>query len=144
MNDEMFFYPLYPFDGMGSGYSDIDDSYRGNSNLFTPEETMQYGNLFKNQYVGYKNYQPYKINIPNKECVLNLVAMGDYVHDLKLYLDIYPNDKKMLALYKDAKKRYKELSERISLEKLPCPVEGIGEIKMDSPIQNLWRGEIDV
>ena len=74
--NNMFYYPPYPFE---------EDEIRGNEELFTPIETLEYGNLFKNEYSQYQNYKPYKIN---QSKLVNLIAMEDYLHDIKLYLDI--------------------------------------------------------
>lgn len=142
MNEEMFFYPPYPFDEIEDMF--VDNNYRGNSNLFSPQETLEKGNVLKNQYVGYKNYQPYKIKITNKYSLVNLLALQNYVHDLKLYLDIYPNDTNILNEYNEAKKEYEDVKKNVDLSKLKCPMEGLGEIKLDSPMQHLYRGEYDV
>lgn len=58
------------------------------------------GNSFKNLYKGYKNYKPMDINPTNeKQYSLLLVQMYDFIsHDLGLYLDVNPNDEKVLNL----------------------------------------------
>lgn len=114
MNEQMFFYPLYPYGNEENGYSE-----RKYSNvLFSPIETLEYGNVFKNEYKGYKNYQPYKINaVTNDEILINLLSLQNYKHDLKLYLDIYPNDDRILSIYKDACKKYKEIKEKYDSDK---------------------------
>ena len=93
MNEEMLFYPPYPYQNIEEEYL---NEYRGNGNLFTPNQTLEYGNIFKKEYKSYKGYQPYKINIKNENSILNLIAMQDYLHDLKLHLDVYPNDNAIL------------------------------------------------
>lgn len=109
MNDQMFFYPLYPFENESGEY----DYKRYSNILFTPIETLEYGNIFKNEYKGYKNYQPYKINtVTSDNELINLLSLLNYKHDLKLYLDIYPNDEKISNIYKDACKKYKEAKEK--------------------------------
>lgn len=132
MNEEMLFYPPYPYQNIEEEYL---NEYRGNSNLFTPNQTLEYGNVFKKEYEGYKGYQPYKINIKNEKCILNLIAMEDYIHDLKLYLDIYPNDNAILNEYNNALKKYQKIKENVDLSSLKCPM---------SENKNMFRGEIDV
>ena len=132
MNEEMLFYPPYPYQNIEEEYL---NEYRGNGNLFTPNQTLEYGNIFKKEYKSYKGYQPYKINIKNENSILSLIAMQDYLHDLKLYLDIYPNDNVILNEYNDALKKYQKIKENVDISSLKCPM---------SENKNMFRGEIDV
>lgn len=132
MNEEMLFYPPYPYQNIEEEYL---NEYRGNSNLFTPNQTLEYGNIFKKEYKSYKGYQPYKINIKNENSILNLIAMQDYLHDLKLYLDVYPNDNAILNEYNNVLKKYQKIKENVDLSSLKCPM---------SENKNMFRGEIDV
>lgn len=132
MNEEMLFYPPYPYQNIEEEYL---NEYRGNGNLFTPNQTLEYGNIFKKEYKSYKGYQPYKINIKNENSILNLIAMQDYLHDLKLYLDVYPNDNAILNEYNNALKKYQKIKENVDLSSLKCPM---------CENKNMFRGEIDV
>lgn len=132
MNEEMLFYPPYPYQNIEEEYL---NEYRGNGNLFTPNQTLEYGNIFKKEYKSYKGYQPYKINIKNENSILNLIAMQDYLHDLKLYLDVYPNDNVILNEYNNALKKYQKIKENVDLSSLKCPM---------CENKNIFRGEIDV
>ncbi len=132
MNEEMLFYPPYPYQNIEEEYL---NEYRGNGNLFTPNQTLEYGNIFKKEYASYKGYQPYKINIKNENSILNLIAMQDYLHDLKLYLDVYPNDNAILNEYNNALKKYQKIKENVDLSSLKCPM---------CENKNIFRGEIDV
>lgn len=128
----MLFYPPYPYQNIEEEYL---NEYRGNGNLFTPNQTLEYGNIFKKEYKSYKGYQPYKINIKNENSILNLIAMQDYLHDLKLYLDVYPNDNAILNEYNNALKKYQKIKENVDLSSLKCPM---------CENKNIFRGEIDV
>lgn len=132
MNEEMLFYPPYPYQNIEEEYL---NEYRGNGNLFTPNQTLEYGNIFKKEYKIYKGYQPYKINIKNENSILNLIAMQDYLHDLKLYLDVYPNDNAILNEYNNVLKKYQKIKENVDLSSLKCPM---------YENKNIFRGEIDV
>ncbi len=132
MNEEMLFYPPYPYQNIEEEYL---NEYRGNGNLFTPNQTLEYGNIFKKEYKSYKGYQPYKINIKNENSILNLIAMQDYLHDLKLYLDVYPNDNAILNEYNNVLKKYQKIKENVDLSSLKCPM---------CENKNIFRGEIDV
>ena len=124
--NNMFYYPPYPFE---------EDEIRGNEELFTPIETLEYGNLFKNEYSQYQNYKPYKIS---QSKLVNLIAMEDYLHDIKLYLDIYPNDKNMERLYLDSKNKYEDLKRNVDLDNLKCPILEKEENKFNPLKYLLW------
>ena len=124
--NNMFYYPPYPFE---------EDEIRGNEELFTPIETLEYGNLFKNEYSQYQNYKPYKIN---QSKLVNLIAMEDYLHDIKLYLDIYPNDKNMERLYLDSKNKYEDLKRNVDLDNLKCQILEKEENKFNPLKYLLW------
>ena len=95
MNNQMFFYPLYQQDEQDLSLD------RGNEVLFTPEETLMYGNAFKNEYKSYKSFNPGRVELKNDK-LLTVMELMDIVHDLRLYLDIFPNDElmhKKFAMY---------------------------------------------
>ena len=54
-----------------------------------------YGNMFKDEYIPYKNYSVYNLKAKNEEEALKLKIMEEtfIITDLNLYLDIHPNDK---------------------------------------------------
>lgn len=87
-------------------------SYR-NNNLFTPEEGLNKGNMFKDLYSPYKNYV-YKIAVKGKkdELLLSIQELTFALKDLNLYLDVYPNDLEAMNTFKNYSeelKKYKEM-----------------------------------
>lgn len=83
--------------------NDFNEVNNTNTNLYGSYEGYIKGNMFKNLYDQYKNYKPAKL-IPNNEqaeLLLNLNQTTFAAHDIKLYLDIFPNDKNMINLYND-------------------------------------------
>ena len=84
-------------------------------------------------YEGWINY--IEQIIKNENSILNLIAMQDYLHDLKLYLDVYPNDNAILNEYNNALKKYQKIKENVDLSSLKCPM---------CENKNIFRGEIDV
>ena len=71
---------------------------QGAMNTYGPYEGFIRGNLFKDLYDPYKNYQPAKL-IPNseqEERLLNLDQLAFAAHELNLYLDIHPDDRNAL------------------------------------------------
>ena len=108
MNEQVFYYPLYPH--FEDGY--MMDEERGNEVFFKPNETLMYGNIFKNEYKPYKNYRPGKVEMKNVD-LLNLMEKMNQKHDLRLHLDIYPNDKNVIVMYCNYYNNYKELKMRV-------------------------------
>ena len=128
MEDNMFFYPRYPFgqEWEEENYRKVD--IKPINNIFTPKETMEYGNIFREEYVPYLNYQPRKL-IPsndNERRMYEVMAMRDFCHDLKLYLDVYPNSKEIRNLYEKSVKQYEEMERMINDESVCCPGYGPG------------------
>jgi len=59
------------------------------------------GNMFNNLYQQYKNYRPAKL-VPNNEqgeLLLNVNQLSFAAHEMRLYLDVHPNDTQMISLY---------------------------------------------
>ena len=59
------------------------------------------GNLFNDLYDQYKNYKPSKLIPDNEqsELLLNINQIAFAMHDLRLYLDNFPTDRKMINLF---------------------------------------------
>ena len=101
-------------------YFDIYD-FNPNLDLFMGktvdinENGFIYGNAFKDEYVPYKNYKVYEINPNSEESKLKIKLMEESftINDLKLYLDVNPNDKdvfkvlkKHIEIYENLKNEY--------------------------------------
>ena len=84
-----------------------------NNNLFNPYEAYMKGNLYKDLYREYKDYKPSKL-IPNSEqaeLLLNLNQICFENQDIRLYLDIFPEDKNMIDRYNMNNNMIKELTD---------------------------------
>ena len=103
------------FNGMSNGAfnpNDVNNSNgfqmpQNNQNIMPIYEGYIKGNLFPDLYDQYLNYQPAKL-IPNNEqaeLLLNVNQTTFAAHELKLYLDIYPNDTNMIQLYNEYQKK---------------------------------------
>ena len=79
--------------------------------LARPNEAFIQGNLFNNLYQGYKNYRPMKLvpNNPQAQLLLELSTYCFVVHELRLYLDVHPNDQTMIDLFNQYNTRANEL-----------------------------------
>ncbi len=69
--------------------------------LFDPQEAIMLGNLFKDLYMSWQGFSNYCLQPENKrQQQLLEVQMYDFVaHEINLYLDIYPNNQRMIQLY---------------------------------------------
>ena len=82
-----------------------------NNILYGPYEGFIKGNLFKNLYQQYKNYQPAIIEPKNEqeEALFNLDQIQFAMHELNLYLDNYPNDREMFNQFTMLRSSYNKL-----------------------------------
>ena len=89
------------------------DLYRNQNmpSLFNPTTGYNNGNLFRNLYSQYKNYKPVVLKASNEreKLLLDLSETAFALHELKLYLDLNPNDSSILALFNDYRKKVQEL-----------------------------------
>jgi len=79
--------------------------------LYGPYEGYMKGNMFKNLYQQYKDYQPAKL-IPKSEedeALLNLNQMHFAMHEANLFLDVYPNNANMMKEYVNFRNNYNSL-----------------------------------
>lgn len=95
-----------------NNYFDLDFnniSFRDNK-LFDIKEGFNKGNMFKDLYSKYKNYN-YNLKVTNKkdELLYNLQMYNFALKDIILYLDIHPDDNNMLNEYQKHRKKLIEL-----------------------------------
>ena len=94
-------------------------------NVYSPYEGFINGTLFKTLYKPYKNYKPSleNINGDKEKAMLSVQMYFAGLHDLNLYLELYPNDSEALKLreeyydkYHQAKKEYDSRFSPFSLD----------------------------
>ena len=80
------------------------------SDLFDINTGLELGNMFKNMYKCYKNYEPREIKPKNEKDMLflNILKLSFAINDLNLYLDIHPEDERMYELFKKFCVMYQE------------------------------------
>ena len=90
------------------------DRDMNNPKYFTHKEGYLRGNMFRNLYKGYMNYQPAVLRPTNEqeEMFLRLSEAEFAAHDLNLYLDLYPNDGNALELFN----KYRMETNRLMME----------------------------
>lgn len=86
----------------------------GNKNdVLSAKEGFLRGNMFKNEYVPYKNLTYINL-VPKNEKEARLFNVMQYsfaVNDLNLYLDLHPDDLEMFELFKMMLKEEKKAKE---------------------------------
>ena len=80
-----------------------------NSNIEDTETGFLKGNMFKDLYNQYKNYQPQMLNPTNeKERLMYEIQMYNFgMNDLVLYLDTNPKDQNALLKFSNLQDEYK-------------------------------------
>lgn len=127
-----------------SKYNDIDiniDSINFNrdESLYSPMEGFNKGNMFSEMYSRYKNHV-YKLKVTNdRDMLLYKIQMYNFaMKDMNLYLDIHPNDKKMLNNFQEYKKMYNELKNKYENVYAPLCVKDVVSSDKWTWIDNPW------
>ncbi len=81
--------------------------------LYSPQEGFNKGNMFQDLYSKYKNHV-YKLKVNNqKDDLLYKIQMYLFaLIDYNLYLDIYPNDTKILREFRTVKNEFMEAKKK--------------------------------
>ncbi len=119
-------------------FNNFSEESNNNLDLFSPYEGYIKGNLFKNLYQEYKNYRPSRLNVNSEkmEMLVNIGQMGFASHELNLYLDNYPNNRKALDLFNKYSNMTNKLIKEYENKYGPLTV---GEINEDVPFN--WENE---
>ena len=111
-------------------------------NVVSPMEGFLRGNMFKDEYEPYKNLTYFKLNPSNdKERLLyQVMAYSFAINDLNLYLDLHPDNKEILELFKKYVKEEKELCNEYVKKYGPLEVSEVMGQKFDW-INSPWPWE---
>ena len=111
LNRNFFREDLYNAENNFSLNNNVNNSNSLNNILYGPYEGFIKGNLFKNLYQQYKNYQPAIITPRNEQeqTLFNLDQIQFAMHELNLYLDNYPNDRDMFNQFVMLRNSYNKL-----------------------------------
>ena len=104
-------------------------SNNDNIQVFNPYEGYLKGNAFKNEYVPYKDYPVSKININSEkeEMLFNIMEYCFMMHDMNLYLDVYPNDKEVLNKFSEYRNKSNELITKYERKYGPLTVSSVDD-----------------
>lgn len=92
---------IYSQGGSNSNFNNCGYMQTNNQNLFDAYAGFIRGNMFPDLYNEYKVKRPFNIEPLNEqaEMLTSIDALCFACHDLNLYLDNYPDDKKMIDLF---------------------------------------------
>lgn len=108
-----------------------NDIFLEKSSILEPYEGFLKGNIFKNIYDQYKNYSPMKLSPNNEqaELLLNVDQICFIVHEINLYLDVFPDDKDMINVFnkyllmeKEAVSKYEKKYGPLNVNSLPSNI----------------------
>lgn len=96
----------------------FENYFRNDNNLFNPENGYNLGNMFADLYDPYKNYKPVGLRASNQKerDYLELSRVSFAMHEMNLYLDLHPEDRKILQLFNDYRKMFIELEKKYENE----------------------------
>ena len=97
----------------GNSQNNTNNNLNNGSNmmLYGPYEGYVKGNLFRNLYDQYKSYRPMSLapSSEREEALLNLNQIQFAMHELNLYLDVYPNDASIMRQFVAYRNTYNDL-----------------------------------
>lgn len=98
-----------------------------NQNLYSPKEGFEKGNMFSNLYEQYKTYRPINVNpmTEQEKMLYEIQTMCFAAHELNLYLDLHPEDKSMIILFKDYQDQIRSLKNEYENKYGPLTVNGV-------------------
>ncbi len=91
--------------------NNLNNGSNSNVMLYGPYEGYVKGNLFRNLYDQYKSYRPMSLapSSEREEALLNLNQIQFAMHELNLYLDVYPNDANIMRQFVAYRNTYNDL-----------------------------------
>ncbi|HBD06188.1 MAG TPA: hypothetical protein DCY93_02115 [Firmicutes bacterium] len=78
--------------------------------LYSPLDGLVRGNMFKNEYRGYKDYQPgiVKPRDERTQLLLDVMMYGNAAHDVALKLDVYPKNQDLIKSFEEFNEKLKK------------------------------------
>ena len=129
-------YNFYDDMNLINGYMNVSNP--NNLDLFNPYEGFLKGNAFKDQYIPYKNYKVSKvaINSEKEEMLFNISEYCFMMHDLNLYLDVFPNDVDALNKFNEYRNKANEVITKYERKYGPLEVSNSDDNKSFNWVSN--------
>ncbi len=114
-------------------------NFNRGDDLYSPIEGFNKGNMFKKIYLQYKNHV-YKLKVSSKrdELLYQIQMYMFAMKDINLYLDLHPEDDKMLKLFYDYRYKYNELKKKYESLYGPLCIENVTSTSKWTWINNPW------
>ncbi len=111
-------------------------------NILTPIEGFLRGNMFEDEYEPYKNLTYFKLKPKDEkeQMLYQIMALSFAVNDLNLYLDLHPDDKQVLDLFKKYALEKSELEKNYVKKYGPLEVTQVNGNKFNW-VNNPWPWE---
>lgn len=96
---------------MANEYFNIGNDYMSTSDVLSPEQGFNLGNMFASEYDRYKDYKPRELraNSEKEMMMLEISRLSFAINDLNLKLDVDPDNMELFNLFKGYAKRLDEL-----------------------------------
>ena len=119
-------------------------NYNNSNNVLSPKQGLTLGNLYKDEYVGYKNYRPRELNATTEQGreLLKIRELCFAIIDLNLKLDIEPNNRELFRLYKSYNEELNERTKKYS-EKYGAINQSYDSNEKYTWVDNPWPWEVD-
>lgn len=111
--------------------------------LFDPQEAFMLGNLFKCLYMSWNGFSNYCLQPENKrqQLLLDVQMYGFFAHEINLYLDMYPDNQRMVQLFNEYSKKAKEATAVFEKEFGPLTVQDSADKIPFEWVQGPWPWE---
>ena len=95
---------------IGNDLNNSNNYPKSTSDVLTPKQGLNLGNLFASEYDRYKNYRPRELRANNEKeaAFLEICELSFAVNDLNLKLDIEPNNTEYFNLFKEYARKLDE------------------------------------
>ncbi len=108
-----------------------DVNFNRDNNILEPMEGFLRGNMFKDEYVPYKNLTYYKLNptTEKEKMLFKIMALSFAINDLNLCLDLHPDKREVFDIFKKYVKEKEELCKTYESNYGPLVITGTTGVK---------------
>ena len=114
-----------------------------NYQLFSLEDTINYGTLFKDIYYPYKKSPKLIAENSEEEKLKVIQEYAIALMDLNLYLDIYPNDNYLLNLFNEYQNQYEKHVKEFESKYYPLNASSASKNNYWNWLEGKWPWERD-
>ena len=137
-NDMLFNFNMNNIKNLDNYNNDITE-------LDNPYDGYIKGNMYVNLYKQYKNYRPIRL-VPNNEqaeMLLEVNKLEFASHEIRLYLDNYPNDQRMISKFNEYRKMTNDAIDRYQRKYGPLLESDLSDPSFFSWQATAWPWEME-